>query len=32
MTPEMIVNCHSVADKPMDLWAIGVMAYTIVFN
>lgn len=31
MTPEMILSSSSVASPAMDVWAIGVMAYTMVF-
>lgn len=32
MTPEMISTSNSVAAPPMDVWAIGIMAYCMMFN
>ena len=31
MTPEMILSSSSVASPAMDVWAIGIMAYTMMF-
>lgn len=31
MTPEMILSTSSVASPAMDVWAIGIMAYTMMF-
>ncbi len=32
MTPEMIINKGSVASPPMDVWAIGIMMFCMIFN
>ena len=32
MTPEMISTRNSVAAPPMDVWAIGIMMYSMLFN
>jgi serine/threonine protein kinase len=32
MTPEMVTQVNSVASPPMDVWAIGIMTYCILFN
>lgn len=32
MTPEMILQQNSVASPAMDVWAIGIMTYCMLFN
>jgi serine/threonine protein kinase len=32
MTPEMILDKKSSASPPMDVWAIGIMLYSMLFN
>jgi len=32
MTPEMIINKGSVASPAMDVWAIGIMLFCMIFN
>jgi len=32
MTPEMIINRGSVASPAMDVWAIGIMLFCMIFN
>jgi serine/threonine protein kinase len=32
MTPEMILQQNSVASPAMDVWAIGIMTYGMLFN